>query len=278
MKFEIKRTKNYSIFSPEKGNRMVELDRAERKQLRKSMIEYGFIPAFPIVCFRHNGKLKVKDGQGRLAVAQELKTEVWYVVVDQDFDLAKLNQCVAKWNWMDYATKFTSEGNDDYQRVIDFAAANGLTMAISATILAGADADGASNFRKEFKAGKYKVKNEVHAEEVARLYNRLGDISSKIKNKKLLSALHKIIFVPGFDAERLISGAKRSPERLVNYGTTEGYLEMLEEVYNFGRKIKEPIKIAAENAARIRNPANRGKIVADNHVPNEHSNQVVIHA
>jgi hypothetical protein len=263
MKYEIKRTKNYAMFSYLGGNRQVELKRTERKTLKKSLMKYGFISAFPIVCVRRDGKLRVKDGQGRLALAQELGLEVWYVVVDQDFDLAEINSAVAKWNWEDYATKFRADGNQNYQRVIDFAEQHGMKIATSAAVLAGTCSAGISNCGKKFKDGLYTVTTSEHADDIAHIYNALGKINPKIKNRKLISALHKLLFVPGFDIERLIAGAKGCPEKLINFGTTDGYLTMLEEVYNHRRRVKDAIKIASENAMKLRNPVNRGKPVED---------------
>lgn len=260
MKYEIKRTKNYQLFTHSKDNRGIELGRTERKALEVSMKKYGFIPAFPIVCYRREGRLVLKDGQGRLATAQKLGLEVYYVVVEQDFDLAQINGCVAKWNWNDFATKFAADGNDNYQQVMEFSAVHGIKIATAATILCGNDPTGMTKTSKKFKAGTFEVRSTAHAETVARAYNRLGDIQKSIRNKKLIRALHMLVCVPGFDIERLLSGAKRQPERLVNFGTTDAYLSMLEDVYNFGRKVKEPVKIAAENVARAKNPIHRGEL------------------
>lgn len=61
-------TKDYSRFELCQFNRSV----AKTKNLRDSMKEHGFIPAYPIHCTLKGGKLQIKAGHHRFEVAQEL--------------------------------------------------------------------------------------------------------------------------------------------------------------------------------------------------------------
>lgn len=60
--------------------------------------------------------------------------------------------------------------------------------------------------------------------------------------------------VDGFEVERFIRGAERCREKLVAYSTRDANLEMMEEVYNFGRTTKNlvPLKHLAIQAMRER--------------------------
>jgi len=50
----------------------------------------------------------------------------------------------------------------------------------------------------------------------------------------------------------MISNAGRCREKLVSYSTKEAYLDMLEDIYNFGRKNLLALKISAQQAMRDR--------------------------
>lgn len=63
----------------------------------------------------------------------------------------------------------------------------------------------------------------------------------------------------GFDAARLLAGVERCREKLVSYSTREAYLEMIEEIYNFGRRQLVPIKVNALNAMKSRSAAQPAK-------------------
>lgn len=62
--------------------------------------------------------------------------------------------------------------------------------------------------------------------------------------------------VPGFDAKRLIGGAERCRDKLGSYSTREAYLEMMEEIYNFGRKQLVGLKSQAMMIMKDRNACN----------------------
>jgi hypothetical protein len=57
----------------------------------------------------------------------------------------------------------------------------------------------------------------------------------------------------------LIGGAERCREKLVSYSTRDAYLDLLESVYNFGRKQLVSLKLPAIEAMRKRNVATKAK-------------------
>lgn len=59
-----------------------------------------------------------------------------------------------------------------------------------------------------------------------------------MKGNRLVNAIMSVCLVPGFDRQRLISGAKLCPEKLMGYSKVDAYLTMLEEIYNFKRAAK----------------------------------------
>ncbi len=86
------------------------------------------------------------------------------------------------------------------------------------------------------------------------------DASAEVcsQNQSLRYALIAIARVPGVDYKRLIRNAEKNPERFVKFGSRDGALTMLEFVYNYAAHgAKFPLKIAAENAMKERNPAKK---------------------
>jgi hypothetical protein len=247
---KIQATKNYRMFSRSEDNRATDVKK--HKGLMESMREYGFIPSFPIVCYRDkNGKLIVKDGQNRLEIAETLGLPVYWCEEEIDFNIAKVNSTSLTWRLQDYAHMFAKNGNAAYQEGLEFTGQNGLPIGIAFALLAGKT--GYTNIKSEFVSGKFKIKDRKWAEAVAGIYVPLVALSDDIKNARFLEACMAVCRVKDFDAERLIHSAKRCRDLLVSYSTREAYLDMLQEIYNFGRSKLVDLKVSAVMAMRERN-------------------------
>lgn len=250
---KIQVTKDYSLFGMVAKNRPLNLSR--RKALRASMQSHGFIPAYPIHVVRVNGRLMVQDGQHRLAVAQELGLPVFYVVCETECDIAAINNTQKPWNMNDYAGCFRAEGNPNYAELMEFCSQHHISTSIAVGMLG--NQSHARNLLNAFKRGDFRVRSREKADRVANLYNQIGELNPSIKTKFFIGALMAAVLIQDFDDAQLLRGAQRMPEMLKKYGTREGYLDMIENLYNFGRKTKRAIRIEAENALRSRNPAYR---------------------
>jgi len=111
-------TKNYRMFGRSADNR--EVDLKKHRRLYESMRRYGFLPCYPIICPRDANKhLYVKEGQHRLAIAEELGLPVYWVETDVDFDVAVVNCTQKVWTPIDYAKKHAAD-NPDYREGLDF--------------------------------------------------------------------------------------------------------------------------------------------------------------
>lgn len=249
----ISRTTNYRVFSFSNENRPVKLNGAKRKVLRRSMQKYGWLPAYPMMCARIGGKLVVKDGQHRLALAEELGIPVYYVVDNTPIEVEEINNGQTGWVVGDYAGSFAARGNTHYIEVLEFAQKHRLALSVCVGILGNHIHE--RNLMEQFKAGTFKVKSRQLADRIANLYVSIGEYNKDIKCRFFVSALFAVCMVPGVDDKRLITGAAKHPELLMKYGSREGFLDMLERLYNFGRHTKFPLRIAADNAIRERNPA-----------------------
>jgi hypothetical protein len=247
----LRATKDYRLFTHSRDNRPTDL--SNRKVLQGSMEKYGFLPAYPLHCVRaKDGKLEIRDGQHRFAIAQKLGISVWYVVLEDSASIPEINAGAIRWSPKNYAQCFAAQGNADYSELIAFAAEYSMPISLSAAILSGTIC--ARNLSSVFHSGAFRVKSRERANSIAVVYSALIRLSKKVRNARMLEALYSVSYIPGIEMKRIIEGAERCPEKLIAYGTRDAYLTLLEDLYNFGRRVRVAIKIPAENAMRSRNP------------------------
>lgn len=246
-------TKNYRLFKLSGENRPLQL--AKHKKLKESMQKYGFLRSFPLSCVRDNdGNIVVKDGQHRLAFAEELGLQVHYVVEEKDYDVATVN-CTAKtWTLRDYAQKYSADGIAVYQDGLEFAEEHGIPVGTAFALLAGTTTF--QNVKNAFESGEFKAKDRHYADMVASTYAAIAKMSKAVKCARFLEACMAVCRVKDFDPSRLIGSCNRCRDKLVSYSTRDAYLEMIEEIYNYNRRQLAPLKIEALQAMKDRNAVN----------------------
>lgn len=251
---KIQTTRNYRLFERHSGENRP-LDAKKHRPLLESMKLYGFLRVYPIICFRNaKGKLIVKDGQHRLMIAETLALPVHFVIDDVDFDVALVNSGQKPWQIRDYAQKYADSGVQSYIDAMAFSESHSIPIGVSFAILSGTISF--RNIQNSFQNGTWEIRDRPWADAVAGIYAPLTQMSSALRNKRCLEACMAVCRVKSFDATRLISGAQRCREKLIGYSTKDAYLDMLEVIYNFGRKQLVGLKAAALMAMRERNILN----------------------
>lgn len=243
-------TRDYRLFGRNAENRALNLKK--HKRLYWSMKTYGFLKSFPICCIRDaKGHLIVKDGQHRLAIAEELGLPVYWIEEDTDFDVAKINSTPIIWHPRDHAEKYALQGLEAYREGLEFCDIHHLPIGTAFALLGGTTSWG--NVSDAFYAGEFVIKDRDYADSVAAVYGPLVRLAPLIRNARLIEACMAVCRVAEFDVKRLVQNAERCRDKLVSYSTREAYLDMLEEVYNFGRKTLLGLKAEATMAMRTRN-------------------------
>lgn len=250
-------TKNYRLFGRSAENRP--LDPKKHRKLEQSMKQYGFLPCFPIVCFRNADKqLIVKDGQHRLALAETLGLSVYWIEEVVDFDVALVNSAAKGWGLRDYAQKHAANGLKAYQDGLDFGDQHGLPIGTAFALLSGYT--NFSNAQASFIDGTFKIKDRAWADAVAGIYGPIVLMAPSLKNARFIEACMGVCRVSAFDARRLLRNSERCREKLVPYSTKDAYLDMLEQIYNFGHAKLLGLKAEAVMAMRDRNAVHKKKI------------------
>jgi hypothetical protein len=246
----IQSTKNYEIFTRSSENRP--LCMKKHRKLEESMEQYGFLRSFPIVVVRNDkGHLVIKDGQHRLAIAQSKGLTVFYAVEEVDFDVAVINSTAKTWVLADYAQKHAANGHKQYQEGIDFATQHGLPLGTAFALLAGTTTYG--NIERTFVDGTFKIKDREWADAVAGIYAAITRLAPNLGSARFVEACMSVCRVKGFDSKRLLHCAGRCREKLVPYATKDAYLDLLQEVYNFGQQKLVGLKVEAQMAMKRRN-------------------------
>lgn len=250
MSRKIQTTRNYDLLVTHADENRP-LDVKKHKALVESMTTYGFLECFPLVVFRDDdGKLVIKDGQHRHTIAQTLGLPIHFIETDKDFDVATINSAAKPWSIRDYAEKHVANGIKHYQEGLEFAERHALPVGTAFALLAGTVSFG--NVQDDYRKGVWVVRDRKWAESVAGIYSPLVQMSPAINNARFIQACMAVCRVKEFDPARLLACAERCREKLVPYSNRDAYMAMLEDVYNYGRKMF-PLKVAAIQAMRDRN-------------------------
>jgi len=242
-------SRNYGMFSLHSFNRDVE----KIAKLEKSMRLHGWISAYPMHVIRENGHLKIKGGHHRFEVARKLGIPVKYVVCDDKATIHELEDATTPWDWPDYLESHARTGNVNYLKIKKYQGETGIPLTCIVSMFGGYTA-GSGIYAGPFKSGAFKIKDTDHPSIVADLVavaRSAGFKGSTIRN--FVIALSKVAKTAEIDLPRLKAKMKAHPYLLQKQTSVDGYLAMLEEVYNRQRADKVPLAFMANAAARARN-------------------------
>lgn len=220
-------TKDYSIFREFSSNR--EIDQKHVNQLVRSIEKHNLLKVNPIVVDK---QMRVIDGQHRLAAAQILDVEIYYIQDEINRkDISLLNSNQKNWSAMDYINFYTVEKVPAYMKFSNLVN-NYPRMKVSA-LLELANIDGVRNI-KDLKEGDLNVSNIDEAKEVCEICKDMYSILLKafVYDSKFPLALSKALAAENFKIERLFEQAKAFPRDFVACHSKVQYMEMIKEIYN----------------------------------------------
>lgn len=248
----IRETKNYNIFELLQFNRDVE----KIKFLDQSMRTHGWIDAYPLHCVRNGGsQLLIKAGHHRFEVARMLGIPIKYVVCDDEATIYELERATIPWNVQDYLVSFARAGKRSYLKVKEYRERTGIGIGDCVAMLGGNSAGSASNMREAFKTGNFKLGNPNHAAKVEEIVSHCKNIGIKFATQKLfVGAISRIIWVDEININELLHKLATHSYIVTKQPTIDGYIRMIEDVYNRKRSKKVPIKILSDELAKKRSP------------------------
>lgn len=243
----------YSKFKLSIENRDINLKKNRAKKLRESLKSNGWIPSFPMTVRNNGGKLTILDGQHRFSIARELGMPVKYVIIDQDFDISEINNTQDTWKLTDYLSRWQKDGREAYIEIEEFMRIHQnitLSMAIS---LLGGNNHANTALRNKYKEGDFRItaKTRGKAYQIANAFESIIEVNKDAKHNNLLKALYKCFHVDSFDSSRLIEQCEKNPTMIQPYSRTEDWLDLVQEIYNHGKKSNRiPLRFQAEEAMK----------------------------
>jgi hypothetical protein len=228
-------TRDLSIFEMNEQNR----DLSEKPDLEESMRLHKFMPSSPIQCVRRGPvKLRVIRGHSRLDYATRLGIGVWYVIDSTVTDLFELEGISSSsWSIGDFLVARAKAGDEDCRRVIAFMKQYGINQGAAISLMAGESA-ASGNAQRKVKQGTFRVSKDLsHATLVCELIAFCRAHGAACAGTTgFTNALSAVARVPEFDPAVFRSRIRKMPSLLARQATTQSYLEIIEDVYNYQAK------------------------------------------
>jgi len=258
--YTVTETNNYDIFVEHENNRPVNVNSKKYKKLLQSMKQHGFLPFYPIWCkLLPDGRLSVQVGHHRLAVAKQLKIRLCYMIYNSDFKIWEEGFSTNAWTMTDHLVNQVSNGDSTALVIKNYHEATGISLAQCIGIFADRTTTGYGGNGDAFKKGTFKIMPSalLRSELIKSIVHETSKINKEIATQSnYVSALLKISTVDRFCVDRYITKLKAHSPLLVKCMTVDGYVEMIEGIYN--RKVsidqRVPVAFLTRREMQKRNP------------------------
>lgn len=223
-------TKNYGQFKLAQ-NRPVDLKRVDKLKKKIQAKDYG--QSFPILVDK-NGT--IRDGQHRFSARKDLNLPIYFMMAEQKLDLkavAETNSMQKGWNTDDHVFARANAGDKNFKAIENFAAENGLKPSQVLSFFRG---DKTSDFRKKILSGEVIQVNSqliAEAQRVLNIWKSFRHYIPKMDYRSAVAACKKLVKTREYDHNRMINQINKNPRKFVPCTSTEMYLEMFEEIYNY---------------------------------------------
>jgi hypothetical protein len=227
---QVHTTTDYFLFKPIEGNRNKNLLHINR--LKKSMAETYLFTVIIV-----NEKYEIIDGQHRFDVIQELKLPLNYIVC-KGYGLNEvhiLNQNSKTWTSDDYLDGYCKLGYKDYLKYKEFKELYGIGHYECMWLLNGSQL---SNPTQVFFTGDFKIKNYNEACKIIEKIMLVEPYYEEWKRRSFILAMLQLFKNPNFELTEFLQKLKLQPTALSNCSTTNQYVSLIEEIYNYRRRDK----------------------------------------
>jgi hypothetical protein len=226
-------TKDYLLFNSIEGNRNKNLMHINR--LRESMAE-NYLFTVIIV----NEKYEIIDGQHRFEVIKELNLPMRYIICE-GYGLNEvhiLNQNSKTWNSDDYLEAYCNLNYPHYLNYAVFKSRYKLGHNLCMAMLSETTSNAGTSQIKEFYKGNFVIKNFKKACSLAEKVEIIGQYYEGNKRRSFVLAMLQLFKNDNFEFTELLQKLKTQPTALVDCNDTQQYISLIEEIYNYRRKLK----------------------------------------
>ena len=245
-------TDEYELFKTKLGNRPI--NHGLVLKLYNSILEHGYFKSSIIIV---GDNLVVLDGQHRIE-ALKMFAEKYGIrykaryVVDRDLDDLKkitvLQTARQGWTNEDFTQSYIAQGNVNYKIYSEFRAKHrfkynklnhkSTTMNHSVALSLLANSNDPGNLNGKFKAGKIKIVNIDISNKFAERLTELSEYYSYATHSVFVRVMIKMWNNPLFDHNEFVRKLSRDRNKLYRVSSLSQYVQIIEEIYNFGRRQK----------------------------------------
>jgi hypothetical protein len=230
----IHQTRDYNFFKRIAGNRAI--SSAHVAALKKSMKKEDL--KIPIIV---NQKGEVIDGQHRLQARRELAYPVFYMVINHlgIIQTQMANADNKNWSSPDFVNTYVELNYAHYKKYDEFKKKYEFGHSVSQIILEGLQSNSRTN---EFRTGGFVVNDYDRACDWAEKLYKIEPFYDGFKRRSFVIAMIHLFRNEKYNHEEFITKLEYQSSKLVHCTTTAQYIKIIEEIYNYKRKVDDKIR------------------------------------
>lgn len=249
---KLRSTKDYDLFDAHQHNR----DEKRNKDLEASMRKYGFDPGCPIRVVRDpkTKKLRINKGHHRFNLARQLGEPIWFIEMDHELPLYEAEASEKSWTVPDFTASRARSGDNGAIAVKEFQRRTGLPVGVCISLIGG-EGPGSSNKQRDMRTGSFVPGDQRYAEKIEMVVSACKNANVAFATNKLfVTAIYKALCVPEFDLDLFLHRMKSNVALMDRRSTTDGYLELIELIYNRQASLAKRLNVAyrAREVAKLR--------------------------
>ena len=157
-------------------------------------------------------------------------------------DIMKFNSISSVWSNREYLDSYCLRGYKEYELLAYFVKEYGLGISFSLGLLIGKTRHAQADAKKDFKEGKFKVKDFARADEIAQRIHKIGEFVEFNRDDKFMRAIVTCMSYPEFDWKFFLKKLQSKSEKLRKKASRNDYLVAIERFYNHGTSDKKRIQ------------------------------------
>lgn len=198
-----------------------------------------------------NDKYEIIDGQNRFMASRKLGKPIRYVIVEgYGVEETRLYNMEARnWQKKDFIRSYADQGNEEYVKIIEFQKryrdfpSSVCEYFLRMSMCADSSEERGKNTFKSIQRGLFIVKNFERSCEIADMVMAYKQFCNEqkhpiYKRKEFVSAIIKLSRLDEFDNDLVVRKLKLNPRSFVPCLTSNEYIRMLEDIFNYRNKNK----------------------------------------
>jgi hypothetical protein len=224
-------SKNYKQFqiAPNKP-----INRLHVERLKKEILLNDLGIHYPIQCVKDGNNIIIHNGQHRFTARKELGIVIYYEFSKISLmEERRAEKLTLKWSKSDVVHYYASQGLESYKYLKDLELKTGWKV--------GSYSQGISSLKKTdiFENGQLNFTKENYENLLVQIeYAKLVSsyVPFQLQRKIFISVIRHVFLNTKIDTEHLAYKIKKYNELIIPKITVDGYLELLEKVYNYRSK------------------------------------------